>query len=220
MNRSALTQHVRDLTGVYSTDVVSDALIQTWVNEAYNEIARERDWDWLENTYTAVIPAAVAGVHTINLANGTRRILSAYLVNPNGAVTEMVQSPELDNVEPADAGVKYDVDFAGVFRFAPEQDPTYSVKIRYTRTNVELATGTDVPSFDSQFHVMLAYRAAVKVLSFLADDTNRAEFFFAEYNTLASGMYSLYELDHDYRTFQIGQDGVETRKYFPWFRPA
>lgn len=220
MNRNALTTHVRDLTGIYSTDVVSDTLIQMWLNEAYNELARERDWDWLETTYSGAIPAAVNDVHTINLPNGTRRVLSAYLISDNGYVTEMVQAPELDSVERNDTQVKYDVNFSGVFTFAPEQEIPSTVKIRYSRTNVDLATGTDSPVFDGQFHVALAYRAAVKVLAFVSDDTGRSDFYMAEYSGLANGMYELYELDHDARTFQLGQDGTETRKYFPWFRPA
>jgi len=220
MNRTALTTHVRDLTGIYSSDVVSDTLIHTWINEAYNEIARERDWDWLELTHSGTVPAAVDGIHTINLTNGTRRVLSAYIIDINGNVEEMVQAPELDHVEISDSQIRYDVNFSGVFKFAPEQDTNKTVKIRYTRTNVELSTGTDSPVFDSQFHVALAYRAAVKVLAFVSDDTNRTEYYLAEYASLLDGMYGLYELDHDSRTFQLGQDGIESRKYFPWFRPA
>lgn len=219
MNRSALTQHVRDLTGIYSTDVVSDSLIYTWLNEAYGEIARERDWDWLETSYSGNVPAAVDGIHTINLTNGTRRVISAYLIGTNGEVTEMVQVPTLDDIEPDESRPKYDVNFSGVFKFAPEQDVNKTVRIRYSRTSVDLTTGTDEPVFDSQFHVALAYRAAVKVLAFVSDDTDRSEFYLAEYQNLLLGMYGLYELDHDYRTFQMGQDGIESRKFFPWFRP-
>lgn len=220
MNLAALRLHVRDLTGVFSTDVVSDTLLTTWINESYNEVARERDWDWLESTYVVAMPAAVSGVHTINLPNGTRRVVSAYLVGDNGAVEEIIGTSELDHVEPNDTKVKYDVNFSGVFRFAPEQVAPKTVKVRYSVANVNLSTNTDVPVFAEQFHAMLAYRAAVKVLQFLSDDTNRSEYFISEYGSMLDGMFNLYELDHDSRTFQMGEDGVETRKYFPWFRPA
>lgn len=220
MNLSALRQHVRDLTGVYSTDVVSDTLVNLWINEAYNEVARDRDWDWLEQSYTAAVPAPVSGVHTINLANGTRRIITAYLVNTNGSVEEMVNTPTLDSVEDDSPKVYYDVNFSGVFRFTPEQPLDYTVRIRYSAANVSLSSDSDVPAFDEQFHAIVAYRAAVKVLQFVSDDTPRSEYYLNEYASLLAGMYSLYELDHDYRTFQLGEDGVNTRKYFPWFKPA
>lgn len=213
MNRSELTIHVRDLTGIYSTDVVSDTLIHIWLNESYNEVARERDWDWLELTFDGVLPAAVSGTHTITLPHGTRRVLSAYLVGDNGYVEEMVQMPELDSIEPQDDDVYYDVNFSGVVTIRPEQtDLPQTAKIRYSRTSVNLTSGTDEPVFDIQFHVALAYRAAVKVLAFVSDDTSRPEFYLAEYQNLLLGMYDLYELNHDSRTFQLGQDGLETRR--------
>ena len=220
MNRSALTLHVRDLTGIISADVVSDTLIHTWLNEAYNEVARERDWDWLEETHTGAVPAAVNGIHTVNLSNGTRRVLSAYIISPNGDTDEMTQYPELDGIMPDDSGVRYDVNFAGVFKFTPEQDVNKTLKIRYSRTNVSLASGTDEPVFDSQFHVALAYRAAVKALAFVSDDTTRAEYYMAEFSNLIEGMYGLYELDKDNRPFQLRENGVDTTRNFPWIRPA
>jgi hypothetical protein len=220
MTLTELIQYVRDLTGIYSADVVSDGLISRWINEAYGEVARDRDWDWLEQTFVGAVPAPVDGVQSVELEDGSRRVLSAYLVGENGEVKEMVQVPDLNSVEPRSNEVKYDVDFAGVFTFAPEQVTTKTLKIRYTAVNVELEEGADEPAFDVQFHPMLAYRAAVKVLSFTSDDTKRSEFYYSEFSSMLQGMYTMYELDHDYRTFQLGQDGLETRKYFPWFRPA
>jgi hypothetical protein len=220
MNRTALNAHVRSLTGTYSTDVVTDDLINTWLNESYAEVARDRDWDWLESTYSVSVPAAVDGIHTVTLPSGSKRVLSAYLVDDSGQTEEMVNYPELDSVRPTDAGVFYDVNFSGQFRFTPEQSTDKAVKIRYTQVNPEMSSGTDSPVFADQFHVMLAYRAAVNVLMFISDDTNRSEFYLAQYQSLLLGMYDLYELDHDYRTFQLGQKGSETRKYYPWFRPV
>lgn len=235
MNIIDLATRVRQLTGVYSSDVVPQDLIYSWLNEAYAEVSRERDWDWLEFTEVQVLPAwQVApqystGAHIVELDNGTRRILSAYLVDASGSVEEMVQVPTLNDVEPSDAGVKYDVNYTGVVRIAPEQDTTKSVKIRYTRSNLvmlpyvsgefdEIPVGS--PLFADEFHSILAYRAAINVLAFIADDTKRADFYAAEFDRFLEGMVNMYELNHDYRSFQLGQDGVETRKYFPWFRPA
>lgn len=219
MNRNALNAQVRALAGTYSTDVVTDALVDGWLNEAYAELCREHDWDWLESTYAVAVPAPTAGVHTINLTNGSRRVLSAYLVDGSGQTEEMVNFPELDSIRPTDAGAYYDVNFAGQFRFAPEQDQDKDIKVRYTQAVLQMASGSDSPTFAEQFHVALAYRAAVNVLIFISDDTNRAEYYMSQFRNLVDGMYELYELDHDYRTFQLGQKGVESRKYYPWFRP-
>lgn len=222
MNRGEIRDLVRDLTGIESSDVVSDTLINLWINESYNEIARERDWDWLEITATGSLPAAVNDVHTITLANGTRRVISAYLVSSAGYVRELIEVPELDHVMQYDDSryPKYDVTFAGVVSIAPEQPVGETYKIRYTRTSVDLTADNQSPVFDGQFHAALAYRAAVKVLSFVSDDTNRTDSYVREYGILMDGMVSIYENSHDDRPIQIGETGTEDRRYFPWFRPS
>jgi len=222
MNREDIRNFIRDLTGIVSTDVVSDSLINRWISEAYNEIARERDWDWLEATQSNSLPDAVDNVHTVSLSNGTRRVLSAYLTSAVGFVRELSQVSELDHIMlyDDDRYPKYDVNFSGVVTIAPQQPEGETYSIRYTQSNVDLTLDADVPAFDAQFHSAIAYRAAVKVLQFVSDDTDRAEYYFGEYASLLNGMVNLYELNHDDRTFQLGETGQEDRKYFPWFRPA
>lgn len=219
MTLSNLRDYVRQLTGVFSTDVVSDALINIWINEAYNELALLRDWDWLENTYVGTMPTFIGGKYTINLSGGTRRVISAYLVL-NGAVTEMEQVPTLDIVEYSEAKAKYDVTYAGVFTFAPDQQVGTTIKVRYTQANVALPSDGSSPLFDGQFHNILAYRAAIKLLGFVSDDTPRSQYYSSEYGGMLEGMISFYELNHDDRAFQMGGDGQKLRKYYPWFRPA
>lgn len=219
MTLTELTTLTRELTGIYSTDVVSDALIQRWINESYNEIARSRDWDWLESNQSAALPAAAGGVHTIVLTNGTRRVLEFYLVRDDGSVEIPTELANLGSVEPYDKP-RYDVNFAGQVTLAPVQDEPFTYKIRYLSQNVNLASGSSVPVFAEQFHAALAYRTAVKVLAFVSDDTNRSNYYMTEYGVFLDGMVTLYELSHNNDGFQMGQDGVLTRRYFPWFKPA
>jgi hypothetical protein len=100
---STLRTYTRDLTGIYTTDIISDDLLGRWINEAYFEVGRMHKWSWAPTVTTL----------------GT----------------------------------------------------------------------SDSPAFPAQFHQVLAYRAAVKVLQFESDDTKRSEFFMNEYNTLVSDMY-------------------------------
>jgi hypothetical protein len=102
MNLTQLIAYTRDLTGVYSTDVVSDTLVTRWINEAYREVERKASWPWSPITL--------------------------------------------------------------------------------------LSSGSNIPAFDEQFHQVLAYRAAVKVLGFLSDDTKRNEVYMAEFAQLLQDM--------------------------------
>jgi hypothetical protein len=107
MNLAQLQTRVRELTDVYSTDLVSDALLRDWINEAYNELSQSQIWPWIES------------------------------------------------VEP-------------------------------------LVGPSDEPVFDDTFHVVLAYRAAVKVLNQQADQTERAERYLQEFTVLVQRMIELY----------------------------
>ena len=46
LNLLQLRTYVRDLTGVYSTDIISDALLTRWINESYRELTNSQNWPW------------------------------------------------------------------------------------------------------------------------------------------------------------------------------
>ena len=47
---SYINNYVRQLTGVFSRDIITDELILFWINEAYTELARLYEWPWLPIT--------------------------------------------------------------------------------------------------------------------------------------------------------------------------
>jgi hypothetical protein len=49
-NLASLRTYVRDLTGVYSTDLVPNTLLTSWINEVYLDVARQQEWPWLPVT--------------------------------------------------------------------------------------------------------------------------------------------------------------------------
>lgn len=100
---NSLRTYTRDLTGIYTTDIITDDLLDRWINEAYFEVARSLKWSW------------AATVTTL--------------------------------------------------------------------------TGLTSPVFPAQFHQVLAYRTAAKVLEFESDDTKRADFYMKEFNSLVADMY-------------------------------
>jgi hypothetical protein len=218
-NLTQLTRLVRDVTAIYDNDAISDAMIKIYINNAYNELARAREWDWLEATLDTAMPAWTSNVHTINLSNGTRRVLEAYVADDSGYIEEMVGVPSLLDIEPVEDHIKYDVTADGVFRFKPQQEANYTVRIRYLQSWTTLGD-SDAPLFAPQFRMILVYRAAMMVLGQLQPDDPRVAVFDAEYGALLDGMVKHYELDHDSRPIQFNADGIETRKYFPWFKPV
>lgn len=54
LNLSELRTYVRDLTGIYSTDILSDTILTRWINEAYREITRSQNWPWASSVVDLV----------------------------------------------------------------------------------------------------------------------------------------------------------------------
>jgi hypothetical protein len=52
-NLGSLRTYVRDLTGVYATDLLPDATVTAWINEVYFDVARQQEWPWLPVTALA-----------------------------------------------------------------------------------------------------------------------------------------------------------------------
>lgn len=240
MNGNELINYTRVLTGLARNDVVSDQTLIQWIQEAHTELARERSWRWLEATDRGDLPAWVEinstdsgeffhGYHQIQLPLALVEVLAAYLVTPGGEIKQMTEVPEYDHIYQNDPEVHYKVYNLSYIRIVPEQESGCTYRIRYTYEPANLNVVTTVnnvtgyyasPTFDDQFHQILAYRVAAKVLQFISDDTPRAELYMREYDTLLMGMIKYYELSNDYNTFSLGQDGVDSRRYVPWFRPA
>lgn len=218
-NFAQMVRTVRDITGAFDITVVPDTLVKLYINQAYNELIQAREWDWMEATHSAAIPAFASGAHTVTLSNGTRRVLEAVLVSPNGDVETMQQVPTVIDILKTDKPC-YDVSATGVVSIVPEQPADRTVKIRYIQSTASLSTNTDVPAFDAKYAMILVYRAAVNVMSHLDPKDPRVDLFFREYSSILESMVSVYEEDHDYTSIQFGGGLAPDRRYFPWFRPS
>ena len=216
-NRGQLRQQVRDLSGAH-TDDISDAMLNLWLDEAYNSVARQRNWDWLESTQEF----EVTGVGPYSLTNGSRRVLSVQLVDSRGVVEEVFERPDTVNVNSNRRIAYYDVTTAGSLTLSPEQrfDNTeeLTLRVRYTRALTNFANDSSVPAFAAQFYPMLAYIVAVKALQFIGGDENKAAMCQASAAEMFDGMVFFYELSHDDTAFQLGAEGRELQQYPYWFR--
>lgn len=205
-NRGQLRQQVRDLTGAH-TDDVSDAMINQWLDEAYNSVARQKNWDWLESTQEF----AVSGVGPYALTNGSRRVLSAQLVEESGVVEEVFERADTVNVNSNRRTAYYDVTTGGSLTLAPterfDNNENYTLRVRYTRSLTNFANDASTPLFAAQFYPMLAYLVAFKTLQFVGGDENRAAMCQSSGTELFDGMVTFYELSHDDTAFQIGVEG-------------
>jgi hypothetical protein len=217
-NRGQIRQQARDLSDV-NAHVVSDAMINQWIAEAYNDIARQRSWDWLEATQQFT-DASTVGPYT--LTNGTRRVMSVQLVDSRGVVEEVFERADTINVNSNRRIAYYDVTSTGVLTLAPAErfdgTETYTLRVRYTQAVVNLADDAATPAFHSQFYPLLAYMAAARIIQYVGGDEAKLALCNDSIVSLFDGMITFYELSNDDTSFQMGVEGRELQQYPYWFR--
>jgi hypothetical protein len=218
--RGQLRDYVRDITGVQS-DRVSDATLNQWLQEAYQTVARQRSWDWLEHT-VSLTDVSTVGPHALGYAYP--RVLSVQLIDPRGVVEEVFERADTVNVNSNRRIAYYDVDdAAGTITLAPSErfdgTDTYTLRVRFSRQSVSFADDSSTPAFDPQFNPLLAYLTSARVMRLVAVETpERAESFDAMAAEMFADLVSFYELSHDDTAFQMGAEGRELQQYPYWFR--
>ena len=201
MTLAELRTYVRDLTGVYSTDILSDALVDRWLQESYTEFNLAQDWPWLTQVFLGTLPA---NGDTINLTNGSSKVKEFTIQYQNGMLYQVPSRVGLLQTVDGDDDIMYDVDYDGVVTLSKPVDEEVAVKVLYSVKTVSLETSGKASLIPDAFEGLLAYRTAVKVLNFQADDSKRADFFIQEFISMLDSLESEVILDTDMGPIQIG----------------
>lgn len=201
MTLAELRAYVRDLTGVYSTDLLPDTLLDRWLKESYSELNRSEDWPWL----TAIASGTLAiGQTIITLATPAGRVRELALTYPNSLVLQVPSRRGLIQTVDGDDEDFYDCNTAGNIVLSKAFGETMTYKANYIKTApaIQVAgTATEIPS---EYAGILAYRTAIKVLNSQADDTNRAGAYANEYASMLEDMRTDLIVDDDLGPIQIG----------------
>lgn len=84
-NAEYINNYIRQLTGVFSKDILSDELLLLWVNEAYTELSHLYTWPWL--------PISPLGLNDIPKFSADFANILAYRVAPRVLELEADDSP-------------------------------------------------------------------------------------------------------------------------------
>jgi hypothetical protein len=209
-----LRRTTRDMLGSYEKGL-SDQLIDRFINQAYSDLARQKPWTWLETSAEETLAAYDV---LWELPLGTRRVLELYVVNNKDDIEEVILVPHVLDVPANSAELRYDVTSDGNVTVAPPQDHEITLRARYIVRHVELSFDEDVPLFDSQFRIALCYGAASRILTMQGDTSKRNENFEGESMRIVDSMMTEYQLAQDNRPIQLGGEGIQQRRYIPWFK--
>ena len=202
MNLAQLVQYVRDLTGVYSTDLLSDDLIKQWLDETYSEVNRAEDWPWLLGDASGTL---APGSTTITLTNGSSRVREFAIQYPNGVLYQVPSRFSSFQTIDGDDELFYDVSVSGVITLSKALNDPVTYRVSYIKAAPTLSDSLPQASaFPIEFEPLLAYRAAAKTLKFQADTSDRYDSYFMEYATMLEAMTTQLILDDDLGPIQIG----------------
>jgi len=210
MNLDALRDRARALSGIRLQSIRSDEQIDTVINEAYQELIDLSQWPFLMASEAITLSANDEEFSTpvsfSEIASVTYE--SDFQKNTRMRQTTISELEELDD-QSGDP-----VYFARLnesdFRVWPVPENAFTLKVR-GKLLVSNLGPNDSPIFAEQFHPILAYRAAVKMLQEEGDDSGRAEFYQQEAGNFYTRMQQFYNKSGNNGLFVMGARGRRRR---------
>lgn len=164
-----LVARVRIMTETDLTTLQDDTDLIALINEAYVEVWNSTTWPFaiVSETFTLA-----DGESSKVLATSKVRWIDAVWITVEGQDYELSQRAAYPS-DSSTAGGRpewYWITPAGVMHFFPEANASYAVTVR-VGTGPATLSGSSTPAFDEEFHPVLAYIAAAKLLKRQRDDT-------------------------------------------------
>jgi hypothetical protein len=225
VNLENLISLTRQLINDYSNDI-PNGLIQQWVIEEANNLSLERDWSYLKTDISLTLPA---GVDLFTTPYADAEIISMYLLGTDGnTIEEIKHRPHFLDVDKSSSKYYYKVNTnpdtnINEIQIAPKPDTNIVIGARVINQS---ALGWDngfnnaFALFSPRFKMLIPYRVAVKCLAFNGNPNakNLIPIYLQSAQTQLDAMISYYQGENNVENFQIGVQGLDTRKYIPYFR--
>lgn len=192
MNLSNIRDRVRSLTGIRLETLRSDDNIDAVIQEAYQEVINLESWPFLSQQTTTSVSA---GDNSFSTPSGYSEVNSVTYATQTEYQTRLRQTT-LDELDFLDQSEEGDPQFyarvdSTTFRFWPKTSSALTFSVR-GKAEVASLSDSSEPVFAEQFHPVLAYRAASRILAEESDESNRSEFYQLEANTFFGRMQQFY----------------------------
>lgn len=205
MNLEDLRRRSRELAGIRQTELAPDPRVTDLINESYRELAAAETWPWL---YIDVPTVSVAvGQSEVSLPIEFR-LIEGVLFGSKRLRNVTVTDLDLADIERTGDPFAYARLAGDRLLIAPAPDAAGTLRVRGYRTVPRLVSAADVPLFDEEFHHVLAYAAAVRLLGEEGDDSGRVDQYAELTRGIADDMRSRYVQSHEKTTFGLGSRSV------------
>jgi hypothetical protein len=210
VNLSDLVARTRSLSGIRLESLRSDEQIEQVLNESYQEILGIQSWPFLRGTATVALAAEAS---TLTLPS-TFRYLTGVVLSMGDRDYRLKQTT-IDQIDEWDADeVGEPTYYARVtdrqLRVWPAPEASASVLVRGQLEFDPLGPG-DEPLFAEQFHPVVAYRAATRLLQEEGDDSGRSEAYQFDSASYLGRMEKFYLASGDIGLIRIGSQRERRR---------
>jgi hypothetical protein len=209
MNLSELVARTRSLSGIRLESLRSDEQVEQVINESYQEILGLYPWPFLKGSQTIAVSAETK---TFAVPE-TFRWLSSVVVT-HGDRTARLKQTTLDLIDEWPDDVTTPEFYARVddrtIRLWPAPADAISVEVKGQLEFAPLS-GNDEPQFAEQFHPVVAYRAAIRLLQEEGDDSGRSESYQFDAASYFQRMEKFYMASGDIGLIRIGSQRQHRR---------
>lgn len=205
MNLGALRDRARALSGIRLQSLRDDEQVDLVINEAYQEVISMSQWPFLRGSEDFSV---AAGQSTFELPSGFSEVTSITYVDELNQRNRLHRTTldEIDRLAVDEEGDPffYAQTSERVFEIWPVPNTTLQFTVKGKIVVNNLNGDSDVPVFVEQFHPLISYRAASRMLMEEGDDSGRAEMYQAEATNLYSRMQQFYNRIGDVGMFVLG----------------
>ena len=218
---SNLVELTKQLTADH-TNNVPPMLIQQWLIEEASNLTIEKDWEFRKTDLVITLPA---GVDTFVGPSDDFSIIAMFIVNSNGITTsEIKHRSHLFDVTQNSSKYFYQQVGRNEIKIGPvpQEDLTiYFKMIEYTYLTYNEDLTEAYTLFTNHFRMILPYRVAIKALAYSGNNPNAKNLiplYQAAADNLYDNMINYYNGENNLESFQLGAEGIDVRKYMPFFR--
>lgn len=205
MNLGVLRDRARSLSGIRLQALREDEQVDLVVNEAYQEVVSMSQWPFLRDSQNVSVSA---GQSTFTIPVGFSEVTSVTYTDDIGN-SQRLNRTTLDEIDRLSTDEEGDPFFYGrvndtTFEIWPVSTKPLTFTIKGKLVVENMRNDNDEPVFAEQFHPLLSYRAASRMLMEEGDDSGRAEMYQAEANNLYLRMQQFYNRVGDVGMFVLG----------------
>jgi len=215
-----MVYQVSSLLRDFSTELPAN-LVFNWINTEYQLLSTEYDWPWLTQETYLTLPAGLSNI-SLSFLGIDYSILNVYMVKQdgNGNTTDVQIVPSVPHIlDGLSNASQYRYDISGtILSITPTPTEPTTFAIRYKTVPGSLLTANAVPLFSQEFAPYLVYRAAYLGSAWSDQAKKLTPMFEAEAQRVKDMMYKYYMTDRSTEPFSIGESGLESRKYLPFFK--